>query len=90
VFPGIGLGAVVCRARSIPDEFFLTAAQTLAKLVTEKDLERGTVYPPLRDIRRLSLAIAVAVAENAYERKLARAKRPRNLRATIARFMYEP
>ncbi|HEY7575278.1 MAG TPA: malic enzyme-like NAD(P)-binding protein, partial [Thermoanaerobaculia bacterium] len=90
VFPGIGLGAVVCRARSIPDEFFLTAARTLANLVTEKDLEKGTVYPPLRDIRRLSLAIAVAVAEDAYRRNLARAKRPRNLKAAIARFMYAP
>jgi malate dehydrogenase (oxaloacetate-decarboxylating)(NADP+) len=81
---------VVCRARSIPDEFFLTAARTLANLVTEKDLEKGTVYPPLRDIRRLSLAIAVAVAEDAYRRNLARAKRPRNLKAAIARFMYAP
>jgi malate dehydrogenase (oxaloacetate-decarboxylating)(NADP+) len=90
VFPGIGLGAVVCRARSIPDEFFLTAARTLANLVTEKDLEKGTVYPPLRDIRRLSLAIAVAVAEDAYRRNLARAKRPHNLKAAIARFMYAP
>jgi malate dehydrogenase (oxaloacetate-decarboxylating)(NADP+) len=90
VFPGIGLGAVVCRAKRIPDEFFLTAARTLAGLVTEKDLERGTVYPPLRDIRKISLAIAVRVAEDAYKRKLARAKRPRNLKSAIARFMYEP
>jgi malate dehydrogenase (oxaloacetate-decarboxylating)(NADP+) len=90
VFPGIGLGAVVCRARSIPDEFFLTAARTLAGLVTEKDLERGTVYPPLRDIRKISLAIAVAVIENAYRRNLAGAKRPRNLKSAIARFLYEP
>jgi malate dehydrogenase (oxaloacetate-decarboxylating)(NADP+) len=90
VFPGIGLGAVVCRARSIPDEFFLAAARTLAKLVKPADLEAGSLYPPLNDIRRISLAIAVSVAETAYDMKLARAKRPRDLKKAIARFMYEP
>jgi malate dehydrogenase (oxaloacetate-decarboxylating)(NADP+) len=90
VFPGIGLGAVVCRARLIPDEFFLAAANTLAGLVTVKDLEAGSLYPPLKDIRRLSLAIAVSVANTAYAMKLARARRPRNLKQAIARFMYEP
>ena len=90
VFPGIGLGAIVCRARRIPDEFFLAAARTLAELVTARDLEHGSLYPPLSDIRRISLAIAVNVAKTAYTMKLARARRPRNLKSTIARFMYEP
>ena len=90
VFPGIGLGAVACRARRIPDEFFLAAARTLAGLVTTRDLEAGSLYPPLKDIRRISLAIAVNVAETAYQMKLARARRPRNLKNTIAQFMYEP
>ena len=90
VFPGIGLGAIACRARRIPDEFFLAAARTLAGLVTTRDLEAGSLYPPLKDIRRISLAIAVSVAETAYAMKLARAKRPRNLKNTIAQFMYEP
>ena len=90
VFPGIGLGAIACRARRIPDEFFLAAARTLAGLVTPADLARGSLYPPLRDIRRLSLAIAVSVVETAYAMKLARAKRPRNLQRAVIRLMYEP
>jgi malate dehydrogenase (oxaloacetate-decarboxylating)(NADP+) len=90
VFPGIGLGAVACRARRIPDEFFLAAARTLAGLVTAEDLARGSVYPPMRDIRAISLAIAVSVAETAFDMHLARVKRPRHLKQTIARFMYEP
>jgi malate dehydrogenase (oxaloacetate-decarboxylating)(NADP+) len=80
----------VCRARRIPDEFFLAAAKTLASLVTPKDLDAGSLYPPLKDIRKLSLAIAVSVADTAYAMKLARARRPRNLKQAIARFMYEP
>jgi malate dehydrogenase (oxaloacetate-decarboxylating)(NADP+) len=90
VFPGIGLGAVVCRARRIPDELFLSAARTLAGLVTPRDLDSGSLYPPLRDIRRISLEVAVSVAEAACAMKLARPGRPRNLKRAIARFMYEP
>jgi malate dehydrogenase (oxaloacetate-decarboxylating)(NADP+) len=90
VFPGIGLGAIVCRARRVPDELFLAAAETLAGLVKADDLANGSVYPPLKDIRRISLAIAVSVAEAAYTMKLARAKRPRNLETAIAHVMYEP
>ena len=58
--------------------------------MTSKDLERGTLYPPLRDIRRISLAIAVAVADRAYRLNLARTRRPRNLRQAIAKSMYQP
>jgi malate dehydrogenase (oxaloacetate-decarboxylating)(NADP+) len=47
VFPGIGLGAVACRARTIPDELFLTAARTLAGKVRQDDLDHGALYPPL-------------------------------------------
>ena len=90
VFPGVGLGAVFCRARRIPDGFFLTAARTLASLVTTDDLERGTLYPPLSDIRKVSLDIATSVADCAYRLKLARGRRPPQLRKAIARCMYEP
>jgi len=90
VFPGIGLGAIVCRARTIPDQFFLAAARTLASLVTDEDLAHGSIYPPLRDIRKISRAIAVNVARTAHDMKLARAKRPANLASAVTRFMYEP
>ena len=90
VFPGIGLGAVTCRARTIPDDFFLTAAHTLANLVEEKQISAGSLYPPLTDLRKVSLEIAVNIAEKAYELGLARLKRPKNLRQTIVDYMYEP
>jgi malate dehydrogenase (oxaloacetate-decarboxylating)(NADP+) len=44
----------------------------------------------LRDIRRISLAIAVSVATKAYEMGLARSRRPRNIRQAIEAVMYEP
>lgn len=69
---------------------FLAAARTLAGLVTRADLDRGSLYPPLRHIRTVSLAIAVSVAETAYAMSLARTKRPRNIETAISRFMYHP
>jgi len=90
VFPGIGLGAVACRAKRIPDEFFLSAARTLAGMVKKKDLDAGSLYPPISGIRDISLAIGVSVAEQAYAMKLAQAKRPRDLKRAIAQYMYVP
>jgi malate dehydrogenase (oxaloacetate-decarboxylating)(NADP+) len=90
VFPGIGLGAVACRARTLPDELFLTAARTLAKLVRQSDLDKGSVYPPLAEIRKISLAIATNVATQAYTTNLARRKRPGNVRRSVQALMYRP
>jgi malate dehydrogenase (oxaloacetate-decarboxylating)(NADP+) len=90
VFPGIGLGAIACRARTLPDELFLAAAHTLAGLVQQSDLDQGSLYPPLRDIRKISRAIAVSVATKAYDMKLARARRPRSISRTVEALMYEP
>lgn len=90
VFPGIGLGAVTTRSRIIPDEFFLAAARTLSELVEEKDIQRGSLYPSLTQLRTISLAIAVSVAEKSYTMGLARAERPKDLKASISEYMYDP
>ena len=90
VFPGIGLGAIACRARTLPDELFLAAARALAKLVKPNDLRRGSLYPPLRDIRKISLAIATSVVAKAYSMDLAREPRPGNVSRAIKAIMYRP
>ncbi|HET9371024.1 MAG TPA: NAD-dependent malic enzyme [Vicinamibacterales bacterium] len=90
VFPGIGLGAIACQARTLPDELFLTAARTLAGLVRDQDLDRGAIYPPLTDIRNISVAIATRLATRAYELGLARRRRPANIRRAITADLYRP
>jgi malate dehydrogenase (oxaloacetate-decarboxylating)(NADP+) len=90
VFPGIGLGAIACNAKKINDAMFLASAQTLAKRVSQDDLDAGTLYPPLSDIRKVSLSIAVAVAEKAWEHGLTRDPRPVDLEQMISDLMYNP
>ncbi|CAL8338490.1 NADP-dependent malic enzyme [Gadus morhua] len=66
VFPGVGLGVTACLLRHIPDEVFLITAETIAELVTEKDLAEGRLYPPLSSIRDVSLKLAVKILEQGY------------------------
>lgn len=90
VFPGIGLGAVACNVSKITDAMFLAAAEELANTVSKKGLDAGTLYPPLSDIRDVSLEIAVAVAEVAFDSNLAGISRPESIREHIRSLMYDP
>ena len=90
IFPGVGLGAIASQTREVTDEMFFLAAKVLASMVSEHDLAIGRIYPSLRMIRDVSRRIAVAVAENAFERGLARAPRPDDIDAEVARLMFDP
>ncbi len=90
IFPGVGLGAVAVGATRVTDVMFLEAARCLANLIRDVDLADGTLYPPLTRIRKVSLAVAVSVAERAYADGLATVPRPDDLESFIAETMYDP
>jgi malate dehydrogenase (oxaloacetate-decarboxylating)(NADP+) len=90
IFPGVGLGVVASWARHVTNEMFLVAARTLAQEVSETDLKIGRIYPPLPRIREVSVAIAVAVAEVAYQSGLATKPKPDDLPGYIETLIYEP
>ncbi|KAM3873597.1 NADP-dependent malic enzyme [Diretmus argenteus] len=71
IFPAVGLGITACAIRHVTDEIFLTTAEVIAELVTEKDLAEGRLYPPLTSIRDVSLKLAVKIMEYAYEHNMA-------------------
>ena len=90
IFPGVGLGVVLSRARRVTDEMFVASARALARLVRPADLELGRVYPALTRIREVSLEIASAVASVAWDSGLTDRRRPADIRAFIASRMYQP
>lgn len=90
IFPGVGLGVVATGARRVTDAMFIRAARTLASLVRASELAEGRVYPALTRIHEVSLAIAVAVAEEIYAAKLASVPRPAELTAHVKAQMFQP
>lgn len=65
IFPGLGLGALGAESTRINDTMLIAGAKTLAASVSDHQLEQGCLYPPLHDIREVSLQIALAVAREA-------------------------
>ena len=47
--------------------YLLFVEQALSRMVTDKELAEGRLYPPLENIRDVSLQIAVQLAEHAYK-----------------------
>ena len=90
IFPGIGLGAIACELSRVTDDMFLVAAQALANMIKQEDLDMGCMYPSLQEIRKASLAIATAVAKRAFEKGLTNMSEPKDIEAHIESIVYDP
>jgi malate dehydrogenase (oxaloacetate-decarboxylating) len=71
LFPGIGLGAIVARARAISDGMFAAAARAVAGMV-DVGQPGASLLPQVDDLRPVSATVAVAVAQAAAAEGLAR------------------
>ncbi len=89
-FPGVGLAAIASRATEITDQMFAVAATTLASLVTADRVAQGALYPPITDLRRVSRAVATAVATQARQDGLARLAPGDDIEKTVAAAMWDP
>jgi malic enzyme len=90
IFPGVGLGAVVCGAKRVTDEMFAVAAETLADMVSQEDLDEGAVYPGLTKLREISREIAIAVGMEAIEEGHAPERSRAEIEKAIDRAMWHP
>ena len=71
IFPGVSLAAISCEATTIPERFFLVAAQAVANSLDDADLAADAVVPNRARIRAVSLNVAVAVVLEAQAQGLA-------------------
>jgi malate dehydrogenase (oxaloacetate-decarboxylating) len=71
LYPGLCLGAIVARARTISDGMFNAAASAVSSLVTVRQ-PGSSLLPHVDDLRSVSVTVAEAVAETAAAEGLAR------------------
>lgn len=97
IFPGLGFGAWLVRAREVSDNMIDEAAIALAELVTNEEKARREIYPPLENIRNISCHIAARVIRVAFEEGLAEhipahvnVRDIGDLEAFVKSNMYEP
>jgi malate dehydrogenase (oxaloacetate-decarboxylating) len=90
IFPGVGLGVCVGKAKHVSDGMFLEAAKALATHVTEADIKESAVYPQLSTIRDCSHSVACAVIRRAVKEGHADPEVLVNLEETVRRAMWFP
>lgn len=71
IFPGIGLGAIIAKAKKVTDSMFYAAAKALANEVTQDELASGLLYPTIDRLTEVSSSVAHAVILDAIENGLA-------------------
>ncbi|WP_220191948.1 NAD-dependent malic enzyme [Ktedonospora formicarum] len=88
LYPGLGLGAIVARARQVSDGMLMAAARAVAGLV---DIHQpgASLLPHVENLREVSATVAVEVAKTAAAEGLARAKLP-NVIQQVQNMMWQP
>jgi malate dehydrogenase (oxaloacetate-decarboxylating) len=73
LYPGLGLGAIVARARRVSDGMFAAAAGAVSSLVAVRQ-PGASLLPHIDDLRSVSATVAMAVVEAAQAEGLAAVK----------------
>lgn len=90
VFPGVGLGAIVCQATKVTPAMFYAASQAVSDSVTENQRAEGHLLPQLTDIRDVSLKVAVEVAKQARQEGIGMNVSDERLAELIKKAMWKP
>ncbi|HEY8105182.1 MAG TPA: NAD-dependent malic enzyme [Gemmatimonadales bacterium] len=90
VFPGVGLGALAVSARRVTDNMFAAAARALAGASPSLSAAGANLLPPVRDLRKVAVVVATAVARQAREDGVCARFEDQALAGLIAAKMWEP
>ena len=90
IFPAMGLAVIATEAKLITDEMFICAAEALACQVSKEMFETGLIFPPIAEILKVSINVAVKISEFIFDNGLAGIPRPANIEKYIKDKVYNP
>jgi malate dehydrogenase (oxaloacetate-decarboxylating)(NADP+) len=90
IFPAMGMAVFATEVKRVTDEMFICAADALAGQVSEDMLKSGLIYPPISEIRNVSINVAVKIAEYIFDSGLAGIDRPESVEEFIKSRVYYP
>ena len=90
IFPAVGLGLVASRARRLTDRMMQAAARALADHSPALEDPQGLLLPPLHDLRRVAVEIAMAVGLEAQNEGLAPLTTSETLRDAVNAVRWDP
>lgn len=88
IFPGLGLGAILAKARHVTDSMVEQASVALSASLTQQEKGADLVYPRLARIRNISAEIALAVIRAAQKDVSAFSSCNSNTHSTYIRFHF--
>lgn len=89
IFPGLGLGVIASGARRVTDAMFAAAARVLSEFSPLLHDPSAPLYPPLEQVREISIKVALEVAREALRAGLADADLD-ELEQTVSGKMWQP
>ncbi len=90
IFPGIGLGATVAKAKKITSNMFLAAAKTLASLSPSLKDPYSPIFPNFQKLQSVSKKIALSVAKQAIKDKVSPIDPKTNISSLIDKKAWKP
>jgi len=93
IFPGVSFGAICCQSSSVPERFFMAAAEAVASSLDDEDLQLDRVVPRRDRIREVALNVATAVVLEAQAMGIAGkplGKEWEEVRAALAEMRWSP
>ena len=95
VFPGIGLGSILCKATTITQSMIYASATSLSTSLTSAEKSQGWLYPDIARVRDASVVVAMGVIRAAQKAGVAREPsisdmNDRALEKWIRERMYDP